>query len=146
MNPWQVKRLASMRPGERRSIDLRPVSKDKKAAHEVMKYMTKVAFFVDDPRAIAEFLRAAKGVRAIQTFGNCYGFKLDKKPVESVLRCSCGKNKFESIGILKIGMVKMDESGRWYVRDDAPVHGTLTRIRGIPNPKRSEYGTQKTVN
>jgi hypothetical protein len=118
---------SSARPGERRSVDLRPVSTDKKAAYEVMKYMTKVAFFVDDTFALAEFLRAVKGVRAIQTFGSCYGFKVEDAPVESKLSCECGENKFESIGLLGLGMVKMDPDGRWFVRDDAPVHGRRCR-------------------
>ena len=123
------------RRGERRSVDLRPVSTDKKAAYEVMKYMTKVAFFVDDPAALAEFLKAVKGVRAIQTFGSCYGFKLEEKPVEQRISCECGTNKFESIGILGLGMVEMDSEGRWHVRDDAPVHGRRCRGRSTTRGK-----------
>lgn len=131
MNPYNVQRLAGNREGDRRSVDLRPVSTDKKAAYEVMKYMTKVAYFVDDPRALSEFLKAVKGIRAIQTFGSCYGFKLEEKPVQSTLKCACGLNKFESIGIVGLGMVLMDEKGCWHVRDDAPVHGRLAkRCRG----------------
>lgn len=128
MTPRNVERLAGKRFGERRSVDIRPVSTDKKAAYEVMKYMTKVAFFVDDPKAIAEFLTAVKGVRAIQTFGSCYGFKLDEKPVKSTLPdCSCGQNKWEDIGTLGLGMVYLSPEGRWWVRDDAPVHGRRCR-------------------
>jgi hypothetical protein len=116
-------------PGYRRSVDIRPVSRDKKAAYEVMKYMTKVAFFVGDARALAEFCRAVKGVRAIQTFGSCYGCKVEKREAKSTLSCECGQNKFEDIGILGLGMVAMSPDGRWYVRDDAPVHGLRCRNR-----------------
>jgi hypothetical protein len=117
------------RIGHRRTIDLRPVSSDKKAAYEVLKYITKAAAFVDDYKAVAEFLTAVKGVRAIQTFGNCYGFKLDDPPIEAHLACECGANKFEPIGMLGLGMCKMSPEGKWYVRDDAPVHGRQ-RCRG----------------
>lgn len=135
LSPANVKWLAGRREGERRSVDIRPVSTEKKAAYEVMKYMTKVAFFVDDPKALAEFLTAVKGVRAIQTFGNCYGFKLDDAPVESTLpACPCGKNEYGPIGTLGLGMVALSPEGRWWVRDDAPVHGRHCRggttIRG----------------
>ncbi len=141
MTPERVKQLAGRRFGDRRSVDIRPVTTDKKAAYEVMKYMTKVAFFVNDYRAVAEFLQAVKGVRAIQTFGSCYGFKLDDdKPAEAHLTCECGKNKFESIGILGLGMVRLSPEGRWYVRDDAPVHGRHARCRGTPTRQRLQGG------
>ena len=115
------------RLGHRRTVDLRPVSCDRKASYEVLKYITKAAAFVDDHRAVAEFLSAVKGVRAIQTFGSCYGFKIDDPPVESHLKCECGANEFERIGLLGVGMVKMSPDGTWYVRDDAPVHGRRCR-------------------
>lgn len=133
-SPMWVKRYAGRREGDRRSVDIRPVSTDKKAAYEVMKYMTKVSFFVDDPQAVAEFLTAVKGVRAIQTFGNCYGFKLDKKSAKASLSCECGKNDWKDIGFLGLGMVEMSPDGSWHVRDDAPVHGLHARraCRGKP--------------
>jgi hypothetical protein len=115
------------RLGHRRTVDLRTVTCDKKASYEVLKYITKAAAFVDDHRAVAEFLAAVKGVRAIQTFGSCYGFKIDDPPVEAHLKCECGANKFEKIGLLGMGMVKMSPDGTWYVRDDAPVHGRRCR-------------------
>jgi hypothetical protein len=122
------------RIGARRTIDLRPCSSDKKAAYEVLKYMTKVAGFVHDHRAVAEFLTAVKCVRAIQTFGSCYGFKLDDPPATAHLACECGANKFEPIGMLGLGMVKMSPEGKWYVRDDAPIHGRQ-RCRGQTNER-----------
>jgi hypothetical protein len=118
-----------IRLGQRRTVHLKPCTADKKAAYEVLKYITKAAHFVDDPRAVAEFLRAVKGVRVIQTFGSCYGFKLEEKPVETILVCECGENKFERVGVLGLGMTKMSPEGKWYIRDDAPLHGRQ-RCRG----------------
>lgn len=114
----------------RRTIDLRPVDKSRKAAYEVLKYMSKAASFIGDPEALQQILVAIRGVRQIQTFGSCYGFQFDtKEPVESHLKCDCGANVFKPIGILGLGMVKLSKEGTWYVRDDAPVHGRQ-RCRG----------------
>jgi hypothetical protein len=125
------------RVGQRRTIDLRPCSSDKKAAYEVLKYITKTVGFVDDYRAVSEFLTAVKGVRAIQTFGSCYGFKLEDPPLTAHLQCECGGNTFEPIGLLGLGMVKLSPEGKWYVRDDAPLHGR--RCRGSTHVFRGEH-------
>lgn len=108
----------------RRVLDLRPVTRDRKAAFEVLKYMSKAASFIGDADALRQLLVAIRGVRQIQTFGSCYGFSFeDDAPVESHLQCECGANVFEPIGRLGMGMVKLSPEGTWYVRDDAPVHG-----------------------
>jgi hypothetical protein len=72
-------------------------------------------------------LVAIKGVRQIQTFGSCYNFSIEEQSVESHLKCDCGANVFERIGVLGIGMVKLSPEGTWHVRDDAPVHGRHCR-------------------
>lgn len=132
------------RTGQRRTIDLRTVTSDKKAAYEVLKYMTKVVGFVDDHHAVSEFLSAVKGVRAIQTFGSCYGFKLEDPPVEAHLQCECGANEFERIGMLGLGNTIMTPEGKWYVRDDAPLHGRQ-RCRGSDPPhERKHHGSHRT--
>jgi hypothetical protein len=113
----------------RRVVDLRPVTRDRKAAYEVLKYMSKAASFLGDPAALKQLLIAIRGVRQIQTFGSCYGFTIDDPAATSHLECECGANVFESIGRLGLGMVKLSPEGTWYVRDDAPVHGRH-RCRG----------------
>jgi hypothetical protein len=143
VDPRKRGRNSGAPPVARRIIDIRPCTSDKKASYEVMKYMTKVAHFVDDHHAVAEFLTAVKGVRAIQTFGSCYGFKLDDPPVTAHLACDCGANKFEPIGMLGLGMVKMSPEGKWYVRDDAPIHGRQ-RCRGKTN-ERTSHGIHRTA-
>ncbi len=50
----------------RRVIDLKPVTNREGAAHEVLKYITKVADFSDLPEAVEPFCDAVKGARLIQ--------------------------------------------------------------------------------
>lgn len=124
----------------RRLVDIRPVRNANGAAVEVLKYITKQAAFVDDAGAVAEFLRAVKGVRVMQTFGSCYRFKMDaKKAPHAHMKCDCGQNDFRPIGVLGMGMVKLSKEGIWYVRDDAPVHGRRS-CRGSTT-RRQNNGT-----
>ena len=154
------KRRGPFAGDHRRIVDLRPVTKDRQAAFEVMKYMAKAASFIGDPDALRQLLVALKGVRQIQTFGNCYGFSLDEEMVyderkkeyrkahlherkEHHLRCGCGANVFERIGVLGLGMVKLAPDGTWYVRNDAPVHGRQ-RCREHPNHRSVGDGVCRT--
>ncbi|WP_263367952.1 protein rep [Edaphobacter bradus] len=123
----------------RRVTHLRPVKGDN-AVYEVIKYVTKSSRFLDIPQAVEEFLRAVRGVRVIQTFGTFYNFNskleapitqedidalaaagLDTKvspgaTAAAFLRCDCGKNKFERLGVYAMHDVEMGEDGRWLLR------------------------------
>ncbi|MBS1815743.1 MAG: protein rep [Acidobacteria bacterium] len=100
----------------RRVVDYRRVTDPKKAAYEVLKYMTKVVGFVDEPAAVGEFLRAVKGVRAIQTFGSCYGIAFDDDVnAEKGLKCGCGQNIFERIGAFGKSAVMLTSEG-WRIK------------------------------
>ncbi len=102
----------------RRIIDIRRVTDRKKAAFEVLKYVTKASYFIHVPKAVEEFITAVKGTRMLQPFGSWYGFKFEDDVNDwSHLECGCGKNEFERIqGSLKREGVFMDEFGRWRIR------------------------------
>jgi hypothetical protein len=119
----------------RRVIDIRPVKAGDGAVYEVIKYISKTNRFLDLPEAVEPYLRAVRGVRVIQTFGSFYNFKMEvpltKAEVEelaeagieatavkasSFLRCDCGENKFQRIGVFSMSDVEMDTNGRWLIR------------------------------
>lgn len=105
-----------------RVIDVRPVLDRDGAAREVLKYITKVADFGDLPEAVEQFCDAVKGARLIQTFGTWYGaqfdtaFDPDHLDDWGEMKCSCGLNCWERVGIFHRGDVEMDESGRWHLK------------------------------
>ena len=104
----------------RRVVDIKPVLDREGAAREVLKYITKVAMFADQPEAIKAFLPAVRGARLVQTFGSWYGVKLESSANEhdwSEMQCACGCNDWKRVGVFFIGQVGMDEAGRWFVRD-----------------------------
>ncbi len=51
---------------------------DRRTVPELLKYITKVADFIDNPDAVAWFLRATRGKRFIRTYGSLYRLKLDE--------------------------------------------------------------------
>jgi hypothetical protein len=106
----------------RRVIDVRPVTDREKAVNEVLKYLTKVSNFSDMPSAVEPFMNAVHGARLIQTFGTWYGVKHDplvKFDPENFeenwgeMKCSCGLNHWESMGVFYRSDVEMDALGRW---------------------------------
>jgi len=122
-----------------RVFHLTPVIDREGAAHEVLKYITKVADFSDNATAVEEFSNAARGARMVQTFGTWYGFVLEvqfdpqhmddwsKRP-----SCACGRNHWEKVGVYRYGDVEMDDTGRWLLRESALKHnigGTVARPR-----------------
>jgi hypothetical protein len=128
---------------------IEPVTDREGAAREVLKYITKVADFSDQPDAIEEFSNATRGARLVQTFGTWYGFAVDvefdpnhlddwgKRPP-----CACGLNHWEKVGVYHYHHVQMDEAGRFYLRESALKHdhgGTVAhpRIRA-GDPLRSK--------
>ncbi len=106
----------------RRVIDVRPVDDREKAAKEVLKYITKSADFSDTKEAVETFCDAVKGARLIQTFGSWYGAKFDTdfdpKHLDDwgEMKCTCGLNHWERIGVVYRDDVQMDESGRWHLK------------------------------
>jgi hypothetical protein len=100
---------------DRRLVDVRRVTDRKKAAYEVLKYITKGSDFADKPEAVEQFLYAVRGTRMLQTFGSWYGFKFPEKvQTWDHLKCSCGKNEFERQGKLFAEGVYMEKgTGRW---------------------------------
>jgi len=109
----------------RRTVDIRAVTDRKKAAFEVLKYITKASHFAHVPEAVDEFITAVRGSRMLQTFGTWYGVKFDEDVnTWDHLQCKCGQNHFvrdERGGLLRKKIfregVHMDpETGRWYAR------------------------------
>ncbi len=108
----------------RRVIDIRPVRNRDKAAYEVLKYITKVSDFADDPIAVDEFLIAVRGVRLLQTFGTWYGFKFDQQEEPTAgLSCDCGANQWRSIGRFSIDAVELLPSGCYVIRRECEPGG-----------------------
>lgn len=115
-NEWQR--------GNRRAIDVRRVTDRKKAALEVLKYITKASEFAHIPEAVDEFTTATRGARMLQTFGSWYGFKFnDEVNTWDHLACDCGKNDFEKIGRVYREAVVMDSMGRWLLKQQVLCRG-----------------------
>src|SRR5262249_25851284 len=116
----------------RRVIDIKPVRDREGAAHEVLKYITKVADFSDIAEAVEPFCDAVKGARLIQTFGSWYGVKLEVEangPDWGELTCSCGVNVWKRMGVFYRRDVEMDADGRWRLKlpHDHNSRGTIPR-------------------
>jgi len=117
-----------------RKVDIRRV-KGENAVYEVIKYVSKTNRFLDLAEAVEPYLRAIRGVRAIQTFGTFYNVKLEVPVTEedvealaaagieatatsakSFLHCDCGKNEFRNLGVVSMEYVEMDANGRWCLK------------------------------
>jgi hypothetical protein len=128
----------------RRVVDVRPVLDRDGAAREVLKYITKVADFSDLPEAIEVFCDAVRGARLIQTFGTWYGVKLDTvfDPEHmddwGEMKCACGLNCWERMGVFYRRDVEMDKEGRWHLKRSIKhtCRGTVPRptIRALDAP------------
>jgi len=124
----------------RRAVDIRPVKDRDDACAEVLKYITKVAGFSRNDRAVETFCNATRGLRMVQTFGSFYGFDLaasfDPQHLDDwgKRECVCGLNVWEKDPrIAHRGDVYMEPTGRWRpcltFGRDGPTHGPH-RIRG----------------
>ena len=128
----------------RRVVDLRPVLDREGAAREVLKYITKVAEFCDVPAAVEMFCDAVRGARLIQTFGSWYGAQLDTTfdPQHlddwGEMKCACGLNHWERMGVFYRSDVEMDEAGRWHLKRSFThtCRGTVPRptVRWLAEP------------
>lgn len=117
----------------RRVCDVRPVRDRKRAAFEVLKYITKASHFADVPEAIEQLLPAVRGVRMLQTFGTWYGAKLDD-PITAQnaagrLQCECGKNHWQNMGRFRFESVELKPDGKWRVKDEMVEMRRLCRAR-----------------
>lgn len=133
--PAELARRTEWNRQNRRVLDIRPVRDREGASREVLKYLTKGAAFSDLPAAVDEFCTAAKGARMIQTFGSWYGAKLDTvfDPEHmddwSHLKCDCGLNHWQPMGMFTSRDVVWGEAGRWYLKRNITQHcrGTVPR-------------------
>jgi hypothetical protein len=118
----EIQRRTRWNTRNRRVIDVRPVNDRDKAAREVLKYITKAADFCDVPEAVEAFANAVKSARLIQTFGTWYGAKFDTvfDPEHmddwGEMKCTCGLNMWERMGVFYRRDVEMDASGRWHLK------------------------------
>jgi Replication protein/Transposase zinc-binding domain len=138
----------------RRVIDIRSVTDREGAAYEVLKYLTKVADFSDVPEAVEAFANAVKGARLIQTFGTWYGVKLDTStdfdPENfedwGEMKCTCGVNHWERMGVFFRSDVEMSKEGRWVLKRhiEHTCGGTVPRptIRALAATPEENYGEQ----
>jgi hypothetical protein len=103
-----------------------------------------VADFSDLPEAIEVFCDAVRGARLIQTFGTWYGVKLDTvfDPEHmddwGEMKCACGLNCWERMGVFYRRDVEMDKEGRWHLKRSIKhtCRGTVPRptIRALDAP------------
>lgn len=144
----EIERRTKWNADNRRVIDLRPVKDRDGAAREVLKYITKVADFCDVPEAVETFCNAVKGARLIQTFGTWYGINFDTvfDPEHmqdwGEMKCSCGLNHWERMGVFYRRDVEMDSTGRWLLVRSIHhnARGTVPRptIRALDTVPESE--------
>lgn len=135
LSPKELQMCFDWNRENRMVVDVKPVDDRERAAHEVLKYITKSAAFADLPEAVEPFCDAVKGARLIQTFGTWYGVKLDDPAdAEHVhdwgeFTCSCGVNSWKRLGVFQHKDVEMDEGGRWRLRrpHDWKSPGTVPR-------------------
>lgn len=136
----------------RRVVDVRPVTDRDGAANEVLKYLTKVANFSDLPDAVEPFMNAVRSARLIQKFGTWYGAKIDPATEFDPehfenwreMKCTCGLNAWECMGVFYRDDVEMDSSGRWHLKRtiEHTCRGTVPRpkIRALEAaPEESEF-------
>lgn len=131
----EIARRTQWNADNRRVIDLKPVVDRDKAALEVLKYITKCADFCHLPDAVEGFVNAAKGARLIQTFGTWYGVALGgpcdhEDPDDwNHLKCACGVNLWQRIGLFYRHDVRMNVDGRWLLNRafDFRSPGTVAR-------------------
>jgi len=122
ISPKELASRSAWNAENRRVLDIRPVHDRNGAAREVLKYITKVADFCDLPEAVEPFCNAIKGTRLIQTFGSWYGAEFDTAfdPEHlddwGEMKCTCGLNHWERMGVFFREDVEMDELGRWHLR------------------------------
>jgi hypothetical protein len=82
-------------------------------------------------------MNAVKGARLIRTFGTWYGVNLDTSTDFNPehfedwgeMKCACGLNRWERMGVFYRDEVEMDASGRWYLKRDIDhtCRGTVPR-------------------
>lgn len=115
----ELKARTKWNTANRRVMWIKPVDDRRKAAEEVLKYITKSADFIDDAECVVAFQDATRGARMIQTFGSWYGidFAIDfdtRHPEDwSKLECSCGSNHWERRGVVRMKDVRMQTDGRY---------------------------------
>jgi hypothetical protein len=136
----------------RRVIDLRPVLDREGAAREVLKYITKCADFCDLPEAVEVFCDAVRGARLIQTFGSWYGVQLDTvfDPEHmddwGEMKCACGLNHWQRMGVFYRSDVEMDPTGRWFLKRSLThtCRGTVPRptVRWLGEPPEEIEDTE----
>jgi len=90
---------------------------DDKTFYELLKYVTKLADFVDVPQAVEWFLRGTRGRRFIRTYGSLYGFGFGDEDQEETGQgnvvcpdCGCSHVQVLSYSLPSQG-VYYDESG-----------------------------------
>jgi Replication protein len=154
----EIERRRSWNAKNRRVVDIRGVIDRKGASFEVLKYITKTADFSDRPEAVEAFVNATRNTRLLQTFGSWYGVKIDTA-VEfdpehmddwGEMKCACGVNQWQRMGVFHRYDVEMDADGRWHLKADIKHNccGTVARptIRKLAVPEDGEgfqsWGTQ----
>lgn len=83
-----------------------------KAARELVKYITKAADLVGNPRAVEQFLDAVYKRRLLRTYGTFYALKLDEEAAAHEEVCpDCGTNEWVLTSFINPQQISMDFKG-----------------------------------
>lgn len=108
---------------------------DHQTVPELLKYITKLADFIDNPDAVAWFLRATRGKRFIRTYGTLYRLKLDELDSQgqdegqgACPDCGCREISVFSVSLQRQD-VQFDDSGILRCHDRVNTSPPLHEVR-----------------
>jgi len=83
---------------------------DRGTITELLKYVTKLSDFVDQPDAVDEFLTATAHKRFVRTYGSFY--RLETEDEEGTGHCpDCGTSEIADVGIAHADQIRIDAKG-----------------------------------
>jgi len=78
---------------------------DAGTVRELIKYVTKLSDFVDDPPALSEFLTAIADLRLLRTYGSFFGLTVEDEENPGVCCPDCLKNGLTAVSVVQLGYV-----------------------------------------
>lgn len=92
-----------------RVVDIREIPFDRLG--EVVKYITKVADFADDPLTLQTFLLDTNGHRFVRCYGSLYALEREEEESEKAACPDCGSREIEFVGFVAPQQLSLDLSG-----------------------------------
>lgn len=86
---------------------------DQGTVYELLKYITKLIDFVDNPETVAAFVGSIRRQRFIRSWGTLYGFESEENEEKHGLCCpDCGACEFSFVGVFARRSVYWDDAGQ----------------------------------